>query len=637
MFTISRNILAAMAAAAALSAAAATPVDLQSDTWVAVDGLGRTMPTATENPLRTDKPRTVGIFYITWHDEGKFGMKSPYAGDVTKVLEADPEARLHTDNPQWKEHSFHWGEPEMGYFLSRDEWVIRKDLSMLSDAGVDVLILDVTNGVLYWDEWEALFSTMEKMIAEGNKVPKMCFWSYNGGPTRVVHELYDKFYKPGRYPDLWFYWEGKPLLCYNADPTVDANGTYKTEGYRPEIVEFFTLRNLWWGYYNWNDKLYVGTDDNWCFGYEMNDPRVAALSPRKRAAHHNGRPEQMAVTPAQHSISKTGKCFRPSTGEPALNQYDMPDSAYVPWLGKTVKNPQDYGIYFQDRWDEALGVDPDFIYINDWNEWTAGKFENPLKKQNGELEEIGFLGRKNPFYFVDQYNAEFNRTIQPMKGGNTDNYYMQMVQNIRRYKGVRPGKVATQKAHVKIDGRFDDWQAVDDRFFDTRGDVAHRDHNGYGGNHYTNTSGRNDIVESRVAFDDANAYFYVETAADITKYTDPNWMLLFIDTDSDPSTGWQGYDLMVNREVKNSKTTALMQLSPDGSATHVADIAYAVKGNRMELAIPLSLLGATAADGQLLFKWADNPAGLESVIDLCTDGDTAPNRRFNYRYAWNWR
>ncbi len=45
-----------------------------------------------------------------------------------------------------------------------------------------------------------------------------------------------------------------------------------------------------------------------------------------------------------------------------------------------------------------------------------------------------WLGRKNPFMFVDQYNAEFNRTIQPMKGGYTDNYYMQMAQNIRRYK-----------------------------------------------------------------------------------------------------------------------------------------------------------------------------------------------------------
>ena len=39
-------------------------------------------------------------------------------------------------------------------------------------------------------------------------------------------------------------------------------------------------------------------------------------------------------------------------------------------------------------------------------------------------EEIDFMGRKSPYFFVDQYNEEFNRVIQPMKGGYTDNYYM---------------------------------------------------------------------------------------------------------------------------------------------------------------------------------------------------------------------
>ena len=35
------------------------------------------------------------------------------------------------------------------------------------------------------------------------------------------------------------------------------------------------------------------------------------------------------------------------------------------------------------------------------------------------------------------------------------------------------------------------------------------------------------------------------------------------------------------------------------------------------------------------FKWADNPANLDSPIGLATGGDTAPNRRFNYRFVWN--
>ena len=225
-------------------------VDLYQDTWVATDALGRTMPGYDAvGPVKTDQRRVVGIFYITWHTQNLANMPAPYDADVTKVLQADPNARFQADNPNWKRGSYHWGEPEMGYFLSQDEWVIRKDMSMLSDAGVDVLVLDVTNAVRYWDEWEVLFSTMEKMRAEGNNTPQFCFWAFNGEVITVVQQLYERIYKENKYPDLWFYWDGKPLLLYNADPVHDANGghsAYKDgkHDYSDEVKNFFTLRNM---------------------------------------------------------------------------------------------------------------------------------------------------------------------------------------------------------------------------------------------------------------------------------------------------------------------------------------------------------------------------------------------------------
>ena len=40
--------------------------DLYSDTWVATDAIGRTMPTNAETgDVKNDKRRVVGIFYIT--------------------------------------------------------------------------------------------------------------------------------------------------------------------------------------------------------------------------------------------------------------------------------------------------------------------------------------------------------------------------------------------------------------------------------------------------------------------------------------------------------------------------------------------------------------------------------------------
>lgn len=457
-------------------------VDLYQDTWVATDALGRTMPGYDAvGPVKTDQRRVVGIFYITWHTQNLANMPAPYDADVTKVLQADPNARFQADNPNWKRGSYHWGEPEMGYFLSQDEWVIRKDMSMLSDAGVDVLVLDVTNAVRYWDEWEVLFSTMEKMRAEGNNTPQFCFWAFNGEVINVVQQLYERIYKENKYPDLWFYWDGKPLLLYNADPVHDANGghsAYKdgTHDYSDEVKNFFTLRNMWWGYYEWAGKRFIGTEDNWSFGYSMADPRIKSMTPEELLSKHDGKVEEAAVTPAQHPVTMTevpmgvGKSWSRRDGEPKLNEYDLPDSAYVPWLGRKVSDPEGYGIYFQERWDDALAANPQFLYLNDWNEWTAGKY-------NGD---VMWLGRKNPFMFVDQYNSEFNRTIQPMKGGYTDNYYMQMAQNIRRYKGVRPVPVNRHIHKMAVDGIFKDWEQVEVVYRDTRGDVFHRDAKGYG-------------------------------------------------------------------------------------------------------------------------------------------------------------
>lgn len=633
-------ILAFVVMSCALSAQDITvkrpAVDLYQDTWVAIDALGRTMPGYDAvGPVKTDQRRVVGIFYITWHTQNLANMPAPYDADVTKVLQADPNARFQADNPNWKRGSYHWGEPEMGYFLSQDEWVIRKDMSMLSDAGVDVLVLDVTNAVRYWDEWEVLFSTMEKMRAEGNNTPQFCFWAFNGEVINVVQQLYERIYKENKYPDLWFYWDGKPLLLYNADPVHDANGgcsAYKdgTHDYSDEVKNFFTLRNMWWGYYEWAGKRFIGAEDNWSFGYSMADPRIKSMTPEQLASKHDGKIEEAAVTPAQHPVTMTevpmgvGKSWSRRDGEPKLNEYDLPDSAYVPWLGRKVSDPEGYGIYFQERWDDALAANPQFLYLNDWNEWTAGKY-------NGD---VMWLGRKNPFMFVDQYNAEFNRTIQPMKGGYTDNYYMQMAQNIRRYKGVRPVPVNRHIHKMAVDGIFKDWEQVEVVYRDTRGDVFHRDAKGYGGLHYKDSSGRNDIVASKVAVGKNEIFFYVETADALTPCTDPDWMLLLIDSDGDSSTGWYGYDILINKDIASDGKGSVLRFV-DGKWVKAGEYRFAVEGNKLELAVPKSLLGVSGKSITFDFKWADNTGELVDPISLCLHGDTAPNRRFNYRFIWN--
>ncbi len=72
----------------------------------------------------------------------------------------------------------------------------------------------------------------------------------------------------------------------------------------------------------------------------------------------------------------------------------------------------------------------------------------------------------------------------------------------------------------------------------------------------------------------------------------------------------------------------------DGGWMTAATVPYAVKGNELEVAVPSELLGVSGKTASFDFKWADNPQELKDPISLCLHGDTAPNRRFSYRFIW---
>ncbi len=63
-------------------------------------------------------------------------------------------------------------------------------------------------------------------------------------------------------------------------------------------------------------------------------------------------------------------------------------------------------------------------------------------------------------YFIDQYNQEFSRDIEPMKGGHTDNYYYQLIANVRKYKGVAKPEPAGEPVTIDLNGGFDQWRQV---------------------------------------------------------------------------------------------------------------------------------------------------------------------------------
>jgi hypothetical protein len=114
-------------------------------------------------------------------------------------------------------------------------------------------------------------------------------------------------------------------------------------------------------------------------------------------------------------------------------------------------------------------------------------------------------------------------------------------------------------------------------------------------------------------------------------------MLLLIDADQNPDTGWYGYDYLINQSVMDDHTTTIKRFAPGadgGSWVEVARVNYRYAGNALELAVPRKLLGLQGDAFSFDFHWCDNPTDLKDPISLCTSGDSAPNRRFNYRFIW---
>jgi hypothetical protein len=559
--------------------------DIFADTWVATDGAGRTLPGFNEcGPPRND--RWVGIFYWTWHRPQPAGPN-----DNTKILAAATNGVVH-----WPENGapYHWGEPELGYYHTTDPFVLRKHASMLADAGIDVILFDTTNPPFTWkDEYEALCREYAAMRREGVRTPAIAFIAPFGDPRPVTDQLWRDLYKPGLWKELWFLWEGKPLLLADRSFIKD-----------PEMLAFFTFRRPMPDYW-------IGPSgaDQWSW---------LEVSPQHVFTNAQGAIEQMSVGVAQNAL--------PQTSGPA------PMSAKAGAMGRSWhEGKQDLrpgavalGPNFEEQWRRALEIDPKFIFVTGWNEWIAGRYANWSKYTDADCYYPGGL-------FVDEYTQEYSRDCEPMRGGHSDNYYYQLASWVRKYKGVRERPLASGPSRIVIDGDFADWKHVKPEFRDTIGDTIHRDHKGYGELVYHNDTGRNDFVLCKCAYDATNVYFYVQTLAKITPRTDTNWMLLFLDTDRKATTGWLGYDYAVNLEVPGDKQTTVKAWH-SGNWETVGQVPYCVQGNGLELAIPRALIQQTNDAPAFDFHWADNILGFGDISEFGVNGDSAPNRRWNYRY-----
>ncbi len=346
-------------------------LDLMSDTWTATDGLGRTIPTKVRPPRAN---RFVGVLYFLWL--GFETTDGPF--DISKILTANPNAMQEPNNTAWGPmyHYHHWGEPYFGYYRSSDQWVIRRHARMLADAGVDVIFLDVTNNTVYLESFQALCQAFSDVRAQGGTTPQIAFLTPFGSPTQTVQILYNNIYKINYHPELWFIWEGKPLIL--ANPQFFKNNR--------KILNFFTFRTP-------QSSYFVGPTRTNQWGWLEIFPQHIF----KNSAYAS---EQMTVGVAQNAVgNRLGAMSEMGSRGRSFHNNTIPDSHKL----------TSYGLNIQEQWERVLKVDPQFVFVTGWNEWIAQR-----------LSKFGNI--KLPVMFADEFDWEHSRDIEPCAGGTNGGF-----------------------------------------------------------------------------------------------------------------------------------------------------------------------------------------------------------------------
>ena len=260
-----------------------------------------------------------------------------------------------------------WDTPLYGNYFSDDREMIAKHAELLRDAGVDFVFVDWTNNTTYDPATMREQLSDFRMIEEATDLlfeiwstiegaPKICIFAgpghsgienvKNGKHQKKVDQIYTSYVE--KYPDLYFQYEGKPLLmCYGATPNQ--------YGTRPSWKDSrFTIRWVT-GYVSQQSDLHntrnLSTRNNWWSWEERGLQSYSVL---------DGRVECVTCTAASRSQGSEGS------------------KDYIPAYGR------DNGMTLKKQFQRANDLGAGMVILVSWNEWTKG--EQPSPEISKDLE-----------------------------------------------------------------------------------------------------------------------------------------------------------------------------------------------------------------------------------------------------------
>ncbi len=270
--------------------------DTKPDTWVGVDELGRVVPNSdnTSGVHAYDKNVQIGMFYYIWH--GTESCMIPVY-DNTKILDEN------VSSPAWgpERHYHWWGRPWLGYYDAGNRDIIRKHLQMLCDAAVDFLVFDCTNGLTYCDRIQAVIDVILERKAAGQRWPKLAAMTHFN-QTVAIKDLWNNFYSKSQYSELWFRWQGNPLLLCDATAA-------RADSQLSSILPNLNLRSCW----AWQG----GKENTWSWLDDYPQGVAYTMTNGKKV------PECISVGTAQHATTNKGKSYTSTSGQPKVDAKGM--------------------------------------------------------------------------------------------------------------------------------------------------------------------------------------------------------------------------------------------------------------------------------------------------------------------------
>ncbi len=299
-----------------------------------------------------------------------------------RVLPAPRKDANHLVVMQWENWygptMYNWGTshavPLVGFYQTADEDVLRQHIIWMIEAGVDIIQCDMSNNI--WDakQWDGrssmsnnlifvnglMLETLAKMRDEGYDVPKFICLSgvnYTDNALNVINAqlnyLYQTYINNPRFSDLWYRYDGKPLIVILDPPSFLKDKLDKTDQrwtIRPcnvHMEKFSWQRDI--GYWSWMDTY-------------------ATL-----VKNAKGEPEQVTA-----SIG----CFTEKG-----------------WKDPLTRGRRG-GATFVEDWQTVMKERPRFVNIHQFQEFA------------GQIEGEGSGG--NPDMYVDSYSVDLSDDLEPV-------------------------------------------------------------------------------------------------------------------------------------------------------------------------------------------------------------------------------